>query len=135
MDLFKEVIPSILQTKQYQIQTEDDEKSFDIFMTNRALSHHMDCVLYANEMNTNYHIDKKLQYDFLFHSIKKAKRPYQKWVKSTNIENLSLIKEYYGYSNEKAKDALRILKSEDIEYIISKLDKGGCDKKLNSKKP
>lgn len=134
MDLFKEVLPSILSTKQYQIQCEEDEKKYDAFMVNRALSFHKDCVLYANEMNINFHLDKKLQYDFLFHGIKKGKRPYQKWIKPDFIENLSNVKEYFGYSDQKAKEALRILSDQDLEDISKKLEKGG-QQKTNSKNP
>lgn len=128
MDLFKDVIPSILQTKKYQINSEDDEKKLDIFMTNRALSHYIDCVLYANEMNINFDLDKKLQYDFLFHSIRKYKRPYEKWVKKVSNDDLSSIKEYFKYSNEKAKEVLRILSPEQVSDIKSKLEKGGIVK-------
>jgi hypothetical protein len=40
-------------------------------------------------------------------------------------KNLEYVKEYYGYSNEKAKDALNILTEEQIELIKNTLSKGG----------
>ena len=63
MDLFKDIIPSILQTKQY-ILTPENEKEYEPYITNRALSQHNDIILYVNEMNLYSHLDKKMQYDF-----------------------------------------------------------------------
>ncbi len=80
-DLFKEIIPSILQTKQYALLTEQDEKSYSSFMVNRALSFHRDTVLLANEMNRYTTLDNKLKYDFLLNIVRASKRPYSKWHK------------------------------------------------------
>jgi hypothetical protein len=44
------------------------------------------------------------------------------------LNNLEYVKEYYGYSNEKAKQALNILKDEQIEFIKDSLNKGGRKK-------
>ncbi len=80
-DLFKEIIPSILQTKQYALLTEQDEKSYSAFMVNRALSFHRDTVLLANEMNKYPNLDNKLKYDFLLNIVRASKRQYSKWHK------------------------------------------------------
>ena len=74
-DLFKELIPTILQTKEYALLTEQDEKSYSSFMVNRALSYHRDTVLFANEMNRYTTLDNKLKYDFLINMIIAQKRP------------------------------------------------------------
>ena len=50
-DLFIEIIPSILQTKKSVVNDDIDAKDYVPFMVNRSLSYHMDCILYANEMN------------------------------------------------------------------------------------
>ena len=84
-DLFREIIPSILQTKEDVLLTEQDEKSYSPFMVNRALSYHKDTVLYANEMNSYPNLDKKLQYDFYINIIRASKRPYSKWHKKASI--------------------------------------------------
>ena len=123
-DLFKEVIPAILQTKQPFMLTEQDEKSYSPFMVNRALSFHRDTVLWANEMNKHPNLDKKLQADFLLNIVRAQKRPYSKWHKKASNSDLSLIKEYYGYSDAKAEEALKILSDQQIAEIKKQLYKG-----------
>lgn len=125
-DLFKEIIPSILQTKEYVLE---EEKDYAPFIVNRALSFHYDCVLYANEMNRLTHLDRKLQYDFLINIVRGYKRPYQRWQKRIENEDLEAIKEYYGYSNEKAKEVLFILSDAQINEIKTRIYKGGLNDK------
>ena len=84
------------------------EKDYNSFMVNRGLSYFADTVLYANEMNKHHQIDGRLQFDFFINIIRKKKR-FSKWFKSTEDENISILKEYYGYSNEKAKSVLSLL--------------------------
>jgi len=127
-DLFKEIVPSILQTKQDVLRDELDQKDYKPFVVNRALSYHLDCVLYANEMNKNHLIDAKLQYHYLLNTIRSMKRKFQPWQKFDQDKNLDCVKEYFGYSNSKAKEALRILSEEQIAYIKTKIDKGGVTK-------
>jgi len=100
------------------------EKAYPAFMVNRALSYFNDTVLYANEMNVNHHIDNKLQYHFLINIIRKKKR-FSKWLKPREVDNLELIKEYYGYSNEKAKSVLQLFNNEQIEILKQGIYKGG----------
>jgi len=128
-DLFKEVIPSILQTKKNVLLDDVDVKQYTPFIVNRALSYHIDCVLYANQMNIHNQIDKDMQYSYLLNSIRPAKRKFQPWQKTDSDKNIQCIKDYFGYSNEKAKDVLRILSDEQIAEIKAKTDKGGVTKK------
>jgi hypothetical protein len=128
-DLFKEVIPSILQTKKNVLKDEIDVKAYTPFIVNRSLSYHLDCILYANEMNVYNHLDKDMQYSFLLNSIRPMKRKFQPWQKSEVEINIQYIKDYFGYNNEKAMDALRILNDEQIAEIRKKTDKGGVSKK------
>ena len=96
------------------IMTDDiSEKAYPAFMVNRALSYFNDTVLYANEMNVNHHLDNILQYHFLINIVRKKKR-FSKWLKPQEVNNLELIKEYYGYSNEKAKSVLSLFNNEQI---------------------
>lgn len=125
-DLFKDILPSILQTKKNVIE---DEKDYPAFIVNKALSFHKDCVLFANEMNRLPNIDSILQYHYYLNTIRAYKRPFQKWQKRETIENLDAIKEYFNYSNEKAKDALLVLSDGQIDDIKRKLDKGGLNAK------
>ena len=123
-DLFKEIIPSILQTKEYALLTEQDEKSYSAFMVNRALSYHRDTVLLANEMNRYSTLDNKLKYDFLINIVRASKRPYSKWHKKASSSDLNAVKEYYGYSDAKAEEALKILSDTQITEIKKQLYKG-----------
>ena len=89
------------------------------------MSMHYDTLMQANEMNGYHFLPKKLQFDFFINSVRKKKRFGGKWLSSSKLKNLDYIKEYYGYSNEKAKTALNILSKEQIETIKKRLDKGG----------
>lgn len=123
-DLFKEIIPSILQTKQNALLTDQDERSYPAFMVNRALSYHRDTALIANEINKYPSLDKKLQYDFLLNIVRSQKRPYSKWFKKGESDDLNAIKEYYGYTDSKAYEALKILDNDQITTIKKQLYKG-----------
>lgn len=124
-DLFKEIIPSILQTKKDVLE---NEKDYNSWLVNRALSYHMDCILYVNQINMNHRLDRKLQYQFLLNTIRPMKRKFQPWQKASAMKDIDCVKEYFGYSTEKAKDALRILTDEQITLIKEKLEKGGVRK-------
>lgn len=95
------------------------------FIVNRSLSYHMDCVLYANEMNLYPGTDKDIQYQYFLNSIRPMKRGFQPWQKSKTDENIECVKAYFGYSNAKAKEALHILSDEQIAVIKIKTDTGG----------
>ena len=127
-DLFKEIIPSILQTKKSVINDDIDQKDYVPFVVNRSLSYHMDCVLYVNQMNLHPELDKDLQYSYLLNTIRSMKRKFQPWQKSQTDKDIECVKTYFGYSNEKAKEALRILNDEQIAEIRIKTDKGGVNK-------
>ena len=114
-----------------QKKKEDEEldyKEYVPFIVNRALSYHIDCVLYANEMNLRPNIDKDQQFQYLLNTIRPMKRKYQPWQKSEIDKDIECIKTYFGYSNEKAKDALRILNDEQVAEIKAKTNKGGVTK-------
>ena len=100
------------------------EKAYDPFMVNRSLSYFQDTVLFANEMNINHHIDKRLQNDFLINMVRKRKR-FSKWDKPNSNSDVEVVKEYYGYNNEKARNALTLLTSEQIDILRQKVYKGG----------
>ena len=100
------------------------EKAYNAFMVNRGLSYFNDTVLMANEMNLNAHLDNRLQFDFLINIVRKKKR-FSKWAKAQISDDVEVVKEYYGYSNEKAKQALTLLTSDQINELKKKVYKGG----------
>ena len=123
-DLFKDIIPSILQTKKNVLE---DEKDYSAFVVNKALSFHYDCVMQANEMNKFPSLPGTMQYHYLLNSIRGYKRPFRPWQKRETIENLETVKEYFGYSNEKAKEVLVLLDADQIEEIKKAIHKGGTN--------
>ena len=100
------------------------EKAYLPYMINRQLSYFPDTVLAANEMNRHHHIDNRLQFDFFINIIRKRKR-FSKWFKPEQISDLEIVKEYYGYSNEKARQILTLLSTEQINELKTKVAKGG----------
>ena len=127
-ELFKEIIPSILEKKKNVFKDEIDYKDYTPFVVNRALSYHKDCILYANEMNLHAQLDKDMQYQYLLNTIRPMKRKFQPWQKSQVNKDIECVKKYFGYNYEKAKDALRILNDEQIAEIKAKTTKGGVIK-------
>ena len=121
-------VNSILQNKKNLIVDELTEKDYSPFLVNRTLSYHKDCILYANEMNRRHLADKKLQYDFLLNTIRSQKRPFAKWIKSEKSEDLECIKQVFGLSNEKAREAMRLLSNEQIQQLKEQTDTGGLRK-------
>ena len=115
---------TITYTKQ-DIMTEDNESQYPAFIINRGLGYGPDTVIPANEMNSRPHLDERMQYDFLRSVVRKAKR-YNKWIKAEE-SNIEAVKEYFGYSFNKAKEALSLLSDKDIAEIKSWLAtcKGG----------
>ena len=107
----------------------DDEeyckKNYNSYVVNACLGMHYDTIMYANEVNTSPHTSNKVQYRYLLNNIRKKKRFGGRWLKPNLLKDLDYIKEYYGYSNEKAKTALNILSKEQIETIKKRLYKGG----------
>jgi hypothetical protein len=118
-------VNQILQGKQQLIVDDLTEKEYVPFLTNRSLSYHKDCILFANEMNLRHHVDAKMQNDFLLNTVRSRKRPFTKWAKSEKSEDIECIKIIFGYSNSKAREALRLLSDEQIQELKRKTDIGG----------
>ena len=122
----KEYLNAVNHTKEPLMDTEDEawEKKYPPFVVNRCISPFLDTIMLVNEMNRLHHLDKKLQFDFLLNSIRTRKR-FAPWMKANKISNLEYVKEFYGYSNAKAKSALTILTNEQVKQIKTSLNKGG----------
>ena len=125
-DLFRDYLPAINYTKKNLMDSDDPmwKKKYNAFMVNKVLSFYSDTLMLANEMNRNYILDKDMQFHFLLNSIRKKKR-YSPFLKPEELRYLDVVKEYYGYNNEKAKVALDILTKDEVKLIKEKLFKGG----------
>ena len=126
-DIFK-YIDAVSFSKEDLIRTADmpdqAEKEYSAFMTNRAMSYHIDGILYANEMNLRWQLPNICQFDYLINTLRKRKR-FGKWAKAEKNGDLDIVMEYFGFGRAKAENALRVLTPEQIAMIKKKLYKGG----------
>jgi hypothetical protein len=125
MTELKTWLNSINQTKKNLIDEDPSlEREYSPYVINRCLSGHLDCIMFVNEMNKYHFLPKKIQYDFLLNSLRTKKR-FAPWLRKDTIKDLDNVKRYYGYSDEKAKQALRILSKKQLNFIQSKFETGG----------
>ena len=99
-------------------------KDYPPYIINRCLSGHLDCILFVNEMNRYSFLDKDMQYNFYLNTLRKKKR-FSPWLRKEKVTDLQSVKQYYGYSNEKASQALKILSKQQLEFIKQRLETGG----------
>ena len=123
----KDYLKAINETKENLLDTNDItwEKKYPPYVINRCMSMFYDTIMHSNEMNGLHFLPKRMQFHFFINSIRKKRRFGGKWLSQTKLKDLALVKEYYGYSNSKAKEALNILSKNQIENIKIKLIKGG----------
>ena len=117
----KDWLNSINFTKE---DLKEHAKDYPPYIINRCLSGHLDCIMFANEMNKYNFLDKDMQYSFFLNTLRKKKR-FSPWLRKEKVTDLECVKKYYGYSNEKASQALKILTKEQINFIKQRLDIGG----------
>ena len=122
----KDYLNAINFTKKTLMDSDDLlwQKKYPAFIVNKILSGFQDCIMLINEMNRNHFVDKDMQFQFLLNSIRSKKR-YSPFLRSSKLKDLDVVKEYYGYNNEKAKVALDILTKDEVKLIKEKLFKGG----------
>ena len=121
----KDWLNSINFNKQNLIEEDPSTiKDYPPYIINRCLSGHLDCVMFANEMNKYSFLDKDMQYSFYLNTLRKKKR-FSPWLRKDKVTDLQCVKEYYGYSNEKASQALKILSKQQLDFIKQRLEIGG----------
>jgi hypothetical protein len=116
------------------LNLESQQFKYEAWRTNSSLSNHIDTLFYSNIMNLNYHLSDDMQYEYLFHSIRKAKRYGKKKTEEDKLiekqikeeqEKILLIQDFYKYNKTKAKEALSVLSEKHLEIIRKRLEKGG----------
>lgn len=122
-------VKAVQSTKQNLMADPQSEKDYVPFVVNKALSYELDCLMEANAMNSRHHLDKKLQFSYLFHMIRSRKRPFHKWVKKIDNDDLGCIKQLWECSDRKSLEILRILTPEQLEAVKKITDMGGLTKK------
>ncbi len=121
----KDWLNSINFTKKNLMEEDPSlKKDYAPYIINRCLSGNLDCILFVNEMNKYSFLDKDMQYSFYLNTLRKKKR-FSPWLRKDKVTDLECVKQYYGYSNEKASQALKILSKEQLEFIKQRLDTGG----------
>ena len=122
----KDYLNSINFTKKDLMKSDDKDwvKKYPAFIINKILSGFQDTIMLVNEVNRNHFLDKDMQYQFLLNSIRSKKR-FSPFLRANKLKDIEVVKEFYGYSNEKAKSALDILTKDQLKLIKQKLYKGG----------
>ena len=121
----KDWLNSINFTKKDLCEEDPDAiKGYSPYIINRCLSGHIDCIMFVNEMNKYNFLDKDMQYSFYLNTLRKKKR-FSPWLRKDKVTDLQCVKQYYGYSNEKASQALKILSQQQLDYIKQRLETGG----------
>jgi len=121
----KDFLSSINHDKKALLDKDESAvRLYPAFIVNRSLSYFVDTIFYSNEMNCSPWLDSKSQFDFYRLGIRKKKR-YSPWLKKETESNIELIKTAFGYSNQKAREVLNILSTEDLETIKKSLETGG----------
>ena len=124
MTELKDWLNSINFTKENLLEDPSTVSEYPPYIINRCLSGQLDCVLFANEMNKYSFLDKDMQYTFYLNTLRKKKR-FSPWLRKEKVTDLQSVKQYYGYSNEKASQALKILSKQQLDYIKQRLETGG----------
>jgi len=106
---------------------ENEHNEYEPYKMNKFLSQSADSIFDVNDMNGLPDLPIPLQYDYFINSIRRRSRRPEKWLvdSSMSVNDLDIVKEYFNYSNQKAKDALLLLGESELEYIRSKTYKGG----------
>ena len=125
---------AINDTKENVIEDSDNpelaEKLYPPYLINRGLSFFIDTVYLANEMNRHHHLENKMQFDFLINIVRKKKR-FSKWFKAQPDEDVEAVMDYYGYSQDKARQVVSLLTKDQITQIIERRRKGGLNDGIN----
>lgn len=118
-------VNEITYGKDASLMNDETIRFYSPYVVNRTLSYHENLVHLANVMNQYHFLDKDMQFVFLINTIRKGKLGYRKWIKTEKLSSIEVIKEYYGYSNEKARQVLKLLPPEQIKILKEKVYKGG----------
>ena len=122
----KDYLNAINFNKKNLMDSDDElwKKKYPAFIVNKILSGFRDCINLVSTVNYYHFLDKDIQFQFLLNSIRSKKR-FSPFLRANKLKDIECVKEYYGYSNDKAKSALDILTKDQIKLIKEKLYKGG----------
>ena len=101
-----------------------EEKAYQPFLINKALSYHQDSVFLVNEMNIRHGTDNRLQYLFFINTLRKRKR-FSKWHKPYESKKLDTVKNAFGISTIRAKEYLELLNDKQYRELKNSMKLGG----------
>ena len=119
-----EYLNSINVTKIDIMDDDEKEKGYNSFIINRSLSYFQDTIHFANEMNQYPNLDNRLKFDFFINTIRKRKR-FSKFMKPETSSKIDVIKDYYNYSDEKARQVVNLFDDNQINILKNRMEKGG----------
>mgnify|MGYP001165357918 CR=1 FL=1 len=119
-------VKSVSHNKKDLMVDEVEEKAYQPFLINKALSYHQDAVFLTNEMNVRHGIDNRLQYQFFLNTLRKRQR-FSKWHKPYISKKIDVVKEYYQISRREAKDYVELLSDTQIRQLKNSMKTGGKD--------
>ena len=105
-----------INTGKEPVITWENEKAYLPFIVARCFSNFPDTIFHANELNSRVVTDRKMHYDYLFHSLRKRKR-FSPWQKAAENPHREAVAWFYGLSQTKAEECLGLLKESDREAI------------------
>ncbi len=123
MPNLKEILQSINYIKNDDLIDDFNSSDYVPYVVNKIFSYFPETILLANEMNKNWHLDKKIQYKYYVNGVRKGKR-YSPWLKLENNEDVDLVAKYYGVSKRIAREYLKILSASELENIQNILKTG-----------
>jgi hypothetical protein len=123
MPNLKEILQSINYIKNDDLIDDFNSSDYVPYVINKIFSYFPETILLSNEMNKNWHLDKKIQYKYYVNGVRKGKR-YSPWLKIENNEDVDLVSKYYGVSKRIAREYLKILSASELENIRNILKTG-----------
>jgi hypothetical protein len=123
---FFDSLNSITTNKEYWFNGDPERTSaYSMPGINSGLSQHLDAILFANEMNIHLKsITKKMHYDYLFYSIRKMNRGFQKWVKGERNEDIEALMKIYKVNRRKAEGYATVLSSDQVAELREDYERG-----------
>lgn len=101
-----------------------EEKAYQPFLINKALSYHQDAVFLVNEMNIRHSSDSRLQYLFFINTLRKRQR-FSKWHKPYESKKLETVKNAFNVSSQRAKEYLELLSEKQYRDLKESMKIGG----------
>ena len=119
-------VKSVSYDKKDLMVDEVEEKAYQPFLINKALSYHQDAIMLINEMNVHHSLESRLQYSFLINTLRKRNR-FSKWQKPYESKKLDTVKAYLGVSTKVAKEYLELLNDKQYRDLKDNMKLGGKD--------